>query len=118
MPVRGIRGAITVACDQQADVLAATSELLQQMQQANSFDLADIAAVLFTATGDINSVYPARAARNLGWGQVPLLCFQEMKVEAALPLCIRIMILWNTDFNQNQIKHVYLQGAEILRPDL
>jgi len=118
MPVRGIRGATTVACDQQQDVLASTSELLEQMQRVNSFALPEIAAVLFTVTSDIHSVFPARAARNMGWGQVPLLCFQEVETEGALPLCIRILILWNTDLNQDQIKHVYLHGAEILRPDL
>ena len=118
MPVRGIRGATTIAFDRQEEVLAATSELLEQMQRINSFVPEEIAAVLFTVTNDIHSVFPARAARNMGWESVPLMCFNEIETEGSLPLCIRILILWNTDLNQNQIKHVYLHGAKILRPDL
>lgn len=118
MPVRGIRGATTITFDRQEEVLAATGELLEQMQRANSFVTEDIAAVLFTVTGDIHSTFPARAARNMGWDLVPLMCFKEIETERALPLCIRILILWNTDLNQDQIKHIYLHGAEILRPDL
>jgi chorismate mutase len=118
MPVRGIRGATTVAVDRQEEVLAATSELLAQMQQLNAFVPGQIAAVFFTVTSDIHSAFPARAARTMGWDLVPLMCFREMEVEGSLPLCIRILILINTDLNQEQIKHVYLHGAKILRPDL
>lgn len=118
MPVRGIRGATTIRSDRQEEVLAATSELLEQMQRVNAFSVQDIASVLFTVTGDIHSVFPARAARHMGWDLVPLMCFNEIEIEGALPLCIRVLILWNTDLDQDQIKHVYLHGAEILRPDL
>jgi len=118
MTVRGIRGATTIASDQQAEVLAATTDLLTQMQQANDFSVQDLAAVLFTVTTDIHSVFPARAARHLGWDRVPLMCFPEIEIEGALPLCIRVLILWNTDYSQEQVRHVYLHGAKILRPDL
>jgi chorismate mutase len=118
MPVRGIRGATTIKFDRREEVLVATGELLEQMQRANSLALEDIAAVFFTVTDDIHSVFPARAARNMGWDLVPLMCFKEIDIEGALPLCIRILILWNTALNPDQIKHVYLHGAEILRPDL
>jgi len=118
MPVRGIRGATTIALDQKEEVLATTGELLDQMQRANSFVTEDIASVLFTVTSDIHSVFPARAARHMGWESVPLMCFKEIETEGALSLCIRVLILWNTDLSQNQIKHVYLHGAKILRPDL
>ena len=77
----------------------------------------DVASAIFTTTYDIHSVFPALAARQLGWLEVPLLCGHEMSVEGALPLCIRILIHWNTDKAQNEIQHVYLRDATTLRPD-
>lgn len=98
--------------------MAATGELLEHMQRINSFATRDVAAVFFSVTGDIHSAFPARAARGMGWDQVPLMCFREMEVEGSLSLCIRILVLWNTELDQEQIRHVYLHGAQVLRPDL
>jgi chorismate mutase len=118
MPVRGIRGATTVDQDQDQQVLEATRELLQIMIEENQVLPEDIASVLFTTTADIKSVFPARAARDLGWTQVPLMCFQEIEIRESLPLCIRVLIHINTSKKQNEIKHIYLRQARQLRPDI
>jgi chorismate mutase len=118
MPVRGIRGAVTVEEDTASKVVEATTVLLQTIQSQNGFEVEDIASVIFTATSDIKSVYPAVAARNLGWNRVPLLCLQEMTVSGSLPLCIRVLIMVNTNLSQYDIKPVYLEKARVLRPDL
>ncbi len=119
MAVRGVRGAITITSDQAEQVLSATQELLEAIQAANpTLRSADLASIWFTATPDICSVHPARAARNLGWTQVPLMCSVEMDVPAGLPHCIRVLLHWNTDLPQSAIQHVYLKEAVRLRPDL
>lgn len=118
MAVRGIRGAVTIDADQAEKVKEATRELLSSIQKENSLHPEDIASVLFTATPDIRSAFPAAAARAMGWNGVPLLCFQEIEVAGALPLCIRVLIHLNSDKPQDEIKHVYLKGARQLRPDL
>jgi chorismate mutase len=119
MPVRGIRGAIDVVNDQPETVLAATHELLEAILLANpALKPADLASVLFTVTDDLQSVYPAQAARRLGWGEVPLMCAREIPVPGGLSHCVRVLLHWNTELGQNQIKHVYLHGADVLRPDL
>ncbi len=119
MTMRGIRGAITIEHDTSADVLSATRELLEAILYANSdVKTTDIASVIFTVTNDIASAYPALAARQMGWDQVPMLCMREIPVAGSLPLCIRVLIHWNTDLSQNEIKHVYLRDAVELRPDL
>ncbi len=118
MFVRGIRGATTVAEDQENEILAATSELLQRIKQENQIDIEDIASILFTTTSDIRSAFPALAARTIGWDRVPLLCFQEIEVPGALPRCIRVLIHVNTDKKQDEIKHIYLKEARQLRRDI
>jgi chorismate mutase len=119
MPVRGIRGAITINEDRPEDIREATQSLLNCVQEANPDLMAeDIASVWFTVTPDIRSDYPARSARELGWTQVPLLCTQEIPVPNGLPKCIRILIHWNTELSSSSVTHVYLRGAEVLRPDL
>jgi chorismate mutase len=117
--VRGVRGAITVRRDKPQEILTATCELLGVLQEKNpGLICEDLASVLFTVTDDIVSVYPAQAAREMGWGQVPLMCAREIPVENSLQLCIRVMIHWNTDLPQEEINHVYLREAAALRPDL
>lgn len=117
--LRGIRGATTVEYDTENEVLAATEELLEKILEVNPGLLSDdMASILFTVTEDIRSVHPAKAARKLGWTTVPLMCSTEIPVPSSLPKCIRTLIHWNTDLRQNQIKHVYLREAIILRPDL
>jgi len=119
MAVRGIRGAVTVSKDERDEVLAETRHLLMAIHEANP-DLrpSDIGSAFFSATSEITSAFPAEAARDIGWGQVPLLCFQEIPVSGSLPLCIRVLIHWNTELAQGEIHHVYLGKAKALRPDL
>lgn len=119
MSVRGIRGAITTDQDSAADVLAATQELLLSILAANPTLLPqDLASAWFTTTADLRSVYPAQAARQLGWNLVPLMCSQEIPVPGSLERCIRVLLHWNTDLSQTAIQHVYLRQAIRLRPDL
>lgn len=119
MPVRGIRGAIDVESDQPEAILAATRDLLQRILVANpGLHSQDIASVIFTSTEDLNSAYPARAAREMGWNAVPMICGREIPVPGGLPRCIRVLLHWNTDLGQQAVRHVYLGAAASLRPDL
>jgi chorismate mutase len=98
--------------------MAATRDLLGQIVDANGLRVEDVAAVIFTATPDLNTAYPARAAREMGWVDVPMVCSQEMTVPGSLPRCIRVLLLWNTSRPPDAIRHVYLGRARLLRPDL
>ena len=119
MPTRGLRGATTIESDSRENVLSATKELLEAILRANpSLNTEDLASALFTVTDDIASVYPALAARQIGWDLVPMTCAREIPVPGSLPFCIRVLIHWNTDLPQSAIKHVYLREAVKLRPDL
>ncbi len=115
---RGIRGATLVAANTKEDILAATKELLQQMIESNQVEKEAVACVLFTTTPDLDAEFPALAARQLGWTEVPLLCSQEMGVPHSLPRCLRILVLFNTEKKTEEIIHVYIRGAEALRPGL
>ncbi len=97
--------------------MARTRALLEQIAAANALAPADVASAIFTVTPDLDAVAPARAAREMGWIDAPLLCMQEMRVPGSLSMCIRVLIHWNTDLEQSQIHHIYLAGARILRPD-
>jgi len=114
---RGIRGATTVEVNEREAILAATRELLTLMIEANGIKPEDVASAIFTTTPDLNAEFPALAARQLGWHNVALLCGHEMDVPGALQRCIRILIHWNTTQPADQIHHVYIRGAETLRPD-
>lgn len=118
MKVRGIRGATTVDIDQADDILQATTELLQLMIKRNRLEVDDLAAVVFTVTSDIQAVYPAQAAREMGWTQVALLGAAEMNVPEGLPHCIRVLMLVNTELPTHELVHVYLRKAAQLRNDL
>jgi chorismate mutase len=119
MQTRGIRGAITIIADEKEQVLSATQALLTSILEANpDLQKRDIASALFTVTDDIASTYPALAARQMGWDLVPMMCAREIPVPDSLPLCIRVLMHWNTDKEQQEIKHVYLRDAVKLRPDL
>lgn len=115
---RSIRGATCVEVNAPEAITAATRELLEHIVGANNLSAEDVISVIFTATPDLNAAYPAPAARELGWVDVPLLCMQEMAVAGSLPRCIRVMVFWNTDLPPEQIRHVYLGEARALRPDL
>ena len=119
MSIRGIRGATTIIEDTPEAILAATRELLLAILQANpTLRPEDIASVFFTVTEDIRSVHPALAARELGWGETPLMCALEIPVPGSLKSVVRVMIHWNTALPQHQIHHIYLHEAVRLRPDL
>jgi len=114
---RGVRGATTVVSTDKESVLRATRELLALLIRVNGIQSEDVASALFTTTEDITSVFPAQAARQLGWLDVPLMCGHEMRVEGALTKCVRILLNWNTDTPQKEIQHIYLHEARSLRPD-
>jgi chorismate mutase len=116
--VRAARGAITVAEDSRDAVLDATERLLHEMLARNGVGPEDIVSVIFTATDDVTSAFPAEAARRLGLTSVPLMCMREMSVHGALPACIRVLMHFQTDRHGSEIAHVYLEGARALRDDL
>jgi len=116
MAIRGIRGATTVDRNDRDEILAATTELLTLMVQLNGIRSEDVAYAWFTVTPDLDAEFPAFAARELGWTEVPLMCGREIPVPDALPLCIRALISWNTSQSQHEVRHVFLHGAKALRP--
>ncbi|MBT5252913.1 MAG: chorismate mutase [Chloroflexi bacterium] len=117
--VRGVKGATTTDGTSAEHVLAATEQLLSALIDANEIDQDDVAAVQFTTSPDLVAEFPAVAARErFGWNDVPLMCGHEMARPGALTQCIRILILWNTNKAQNEIRHAYLNDAAKLRPDL
>ncbi len=118
MGCRGIRGAVCVEENEPDAILTAARRLLDSIVAANGVAYEDVASVIFTTTGDLDTAYPARAAREMGWTEVPLLCMEEMEVKDSLPYCIRVLIHWNTNHAQHEIRHVYLGAARALRPDL
>jgi chorismate mutase len=115
--VRGIRGATTVAANEPGAITAATRELLETIVRLNGVEPADIASVWFTVTDDLDAGFPARAARDLGWSEVPLICAAEVPVPGAIERCVRVLVHWNTDRAQNEVRHAYLHGARALRPE-
>jgi chorismate mutase len=119
MPIRGIRGATTVIADQPDLILQSTRELLEVILEENQgMQPEDIASAIFTVTDDLVSTFPAQAAREMGWGLVPMLCAREIPVPDSLPRVIRVLVHWNTEVSQSEIVHVYLRDAVKLRPDL
>ena len=115
---RGIRGAITVESDDGTEIACATERLLNEILRRNEIALDDIASVLFTLTPDLHAAFPALAARDMGWTTVPMLHAVEIAVPGALGRVIRLLMHVNTTRTAEQIEHVYLDGAAILRPDL
>jgi chorismate mutase len=118
MLCRGVRGATTVEANTREAILAATRQLLALMIRRNGIESADVASAVFTLTKDLDAEFPALAARQLGWLDVPLLCGYELNVPGSLGKCIRILLHWNTEKSQKEIQHVYIHGAIQLRPDL
>jgi chorismate mutase len=117
--VRGIRGATTVERNSREAILEATTDLLQQIIEANGFDADDVASAVFTTTPDLNAEFPAVAARqHFGWTHVALSCGHEMAVPGSLAMCLRILLHVNTSRRQDEVVHVYARGARVLRPDL
>jgi chorismate mutase len=118
MLCRGVRGATTVEHNDREEILTATRQLLALMVRRNSIDKQDVASAIFTTTPDLDAEFPALAARQLGWLEVPLLCSHELCVPGSLPRCIRVLVHWNTERAQNEIEHIYVRDAVRLRPDL
>ena len=88
------------------------------MIRRNGIERTDVASAIFTTTPDLDAEFPALAARQLGWLDVPLLCGHEMSIPGSLPRCIRVLVHWNTDLAQSEIQHIYVRDAVRLRPDL
>ncbi len=118
MPCRGVRGATTTDANTSDAILAATRQLLALMIRQNGIEKEDVASALFTTTRDLDAEFPALAARQLGWMDVPLLCAYELTVPGGLEACIRVLVHWNTDKAADEIVHVYIKDAVNLRPDL
>jgi chorismate mutase len=119
MSIRGIRGATTVAADQSDLILEATRELLEAILKENPGMIPEeVGSAIFTVTEDLAATFPAQAARQMGWGMVPMMCAREIPVPGSLCRVIRVLVHWNTETPQNEIKHVYLRDAVKLRPDL
>jgi chorismate mutase len=119
MAMRGIRGAIVASANTPEGILSAARDLVLAIQAANpQLGAQDIASVFFTLTADLDAAFPAYAARELGWNEVPFLCAREIPVPGSLGSCVRVLIHWNTDLPQDAIRHVYLGAAAALRPDL
>jgi chorismate mutase len=119
MTIRGIRGATTVSADDPDLILQATRELLEVILDENEgMQPEEVASAIFTVTDDLISTFPAQAARQMGWGLVPMMCAREIPVPGSLPHVIRVLVHWNTAIPQSEIKHVYLRDAVKLRPDL
>jgi chorismate mutase len=116
--LRGVRGATTVEENQQQQIMERVSELLAAMAAENGINTEDIAAIIFSSTPDLNAAFPATAARAMGWSEVPLFGTQEIENPTGVPRCIRVLLLWNTDKSQKDIKHVYLHDAAVLRQDI
>lgn len=116
MTARGIRGATTVAANDRLEILARTRELLEVLVRLNDLRSEDVASIWFTVTADLDAEFPAFAARELGWTDVPLMCGREIPVSGALGKCIRVLITWNTEKAQSEIRHAFLHDARSLRP--
>ena len=118
MSVRAVRGAIQVDADERDQVLEASTELLTAVLERNQLSSADLISVLFTATPDLTSEFPAYAARMMGITDVPLMCASEINVAGAMPRVLRLLAHVETDLAREDIRHVYLRGAAGLRTDL
>jgi len=118
LAVRALRGATTIDIDTADEVRARTIDLLQQMLERNGVEHDDIISVLFTATDDIHSMFPASAARDIGFGDIPLICARELDITDATPRCIRVLLHLTTTRSRSELRHVYLEGASGLRDDL
>ena len=118
MSTRGVRGATVATANEAEAILAATRELLLAIRNANpSMRTEEMASILFTVSDELDAVFPAQAAHQIEWSGVPLICAREIPVPGGLPNCIRVLIHWNTNLPQGEIRHIYLKDAARLRPD-
>ena len=118
MAVRAIRGAVQLDEDERDHLLASVDELIREILGQNELATDDLVSMIFTATPDLHSEFPALAARQLGIGDVPLLCAQELDIDGAMPRVIRVLVHAETGRSKAEVRHVYLRGAAALRRDL
>jgi chorismate mutase len=118
MATRALRGAVRVPENTKESIFTATQELLQALIERNELVEENVVSIMFSATSDLNAAFPAEAARLIGWTQPGLLCFQEMAVPGSMSMVLRIMLLWDTDKSQAEMKHCYLGETHSLRDDL
>ena len=117
--IRGVRGAITINQNSEEEIISATEELMARLIEENQIQPEQVGSIFVSTTGDINAAFPAKALRSFeGWTFVPVMCMQEIPVPNSLKMCIRVMMHVNTTQSQEEIIHVYLKGAQVLRPDL
>ena len=116
--LRAVRGATTVDADTPEQITTRVTALLGAILERNGLAEDDIVSILFTATDDIVSMFPATAARTMGLGAVPLICARELAIVGSVPRCIRVMLHVATDRPRSEVHHVYLAGAKGLRDDL
>jgi chorismate mutase len=116
--VRALRGATTVDADTPEQITTRIHSLLNEMLERNGVDHEDLISIVFTATSDVVSLFPAAAARQLGLGDVPLLCARELDIVGATPRCLRVLMHFNTTRARSELHHVYMEGARELRDDL
>lgn len=116
--VRALRGATTIDDDTKEQVTSRTQALVSAMLDRNDVSKDDLISIVFTATDDVHSMFPATAAREIGLGDVPLLCARELDIEGATPRCIRVLMHVMTNKARSELHHVYLEGARGLRDDL
>jgi chorismate mutase len=118
MATRGVRGAITVKKNEKDAIVFATEMLLEKIISVNKIKVEDIAAAIFSVTPDLTKEFPAIAAREMGWLYTPLMCTNEIDIEGSLKKCIRVLLIVNSERTQDKMKHIYLDEAQKLRPDL
>jgi chorismate mutase len=116
--VRAVRGATQLDVDDRDHMLERVTEMVTQVMDANGWDVDDFISIIFTATTDLVSEFPAYAARQLGFDDVPLICARELEIESSMPRVVRMMAHVETDLSRKDITHVYLHGAAALRRDL
>lgn len=117
--IRGFRGATTVTKNDATEILRETKKLIVEMVRANNIKAESISHVFFSVTDDLNDAFPAKAAREMdGWRHVPVMCMREIDVPGSLPKCIRVMLVAKTSLDQDEVRHIFLNDAIKLRPDL
>ena len=118
MPVRAVRGATQLVTDSREEMLDRVAEMVTEVMAANRLDVDDFISVIFTATSDLVAEFPAYAARQLGFGEIPLLCARELEIDGSMPRVVRMLAHIESDMPRSDITHVYLHGAAALRTDL
>ena len=117
MAMRGVRGATTAEANDAAHIAERTLELLRVLVELNAIRPEDLASATFTVTPDLDADFPATPVRAIpGWEEVPLLCAREIPVTGSLGRCIRVLLHWNTERAQRDVRHAFLRGARRLRP--